>query len=115
MKRSPPPDEPDAKRTASSGLTLASDHALSLELAATDLLQAAVDVDRRCKWEPGSLEIAVSCRAAGSGLVDVTLRAGELEGYGASSWTIRIGGVGLGDEPELAAVLGTPARAPIAV
>lgn len=43
------------------------------------------------------------------------LRAGAPEGYGSRAWPLRVGGAGLGDDPALAAAMGTPPRAPLAV
>ena len=45
---------------------------------------------------------------AGPGLVLLTLRAGRADGYGARAWPLLVGGAGLGDEPELAKMLGVP-------
>ena len=44
----------------------------------------------------------------GPGLVLLTLRAGRADGYGARAWPLLVGGAGLGDEPELAQMLGVP-------
>ena len=49
-----------------------------------------------------------ACTAAGPGLVLLTLRAGRADGYGARAWPLLVGGAGLGDEPELARMLGVP-------
>ncbi|KAJ1463252.1 hypothetical protein M885DRAFT_475339 [Pelagophyceae sp. CCMP2097] len=81
-------------------------HALSLSLAAEAITGAAALLRSPC---------VEGVRVKGPGLVEVVLRAGSTEGYGARSWPLRIGGAGLGDEPALAAVLGTPARSPVAV
>ena len=48
------------------------------------------------------------CASAGPGLVLLTLRAGRADGYGARAWPLLVGGAGLGDEPELAQMLGVP-------
>ena len=52
--------------------------------------------------------------ASSSGLVEVTIRAGRTDGFGCRAWPFRIGGAGVGDDLEMAAVLGTAPRSPVA-
>ena len=49
------------------------------------------------------------------GLVEITLRAVTNNGYGSRSWSIRVGGAGLGDDDPMLIRLGGDPRAPIAV
>ena len=57
----------------------------------------------------------VKCAAVSAGLVELILRAGSNPGYGAREWRLFVGGEGVGEDAALAAMLGTPARAPVGV
>jgi hypothetical protein len=90
------------------GLLLPSSHRLSLALAEqahAAISKGATTIDRSCR----------AVRVLDKGLVEVVMQAGESEGYGASSWRLRIGGAGIGDEPHVAAAIGTSPQAPVAV
>ena len=85
-----------AEPSFASGL-LPHEHAFSLSVAEQrDCLQK--DLPRG----------VTACASAGPGLVLLTLRAGRADGYGARAWPLLVGGAGLGDEPELAQMLGVP-------
>ena len=84
-------------------LVLPAEHALSIAIAAEAALHPPDDAS------------VTSVRIIAEGLVKATILAGSSQGYGARSWLLCIGGAGIGDEPELAAMLGTLPSAPIAV
>ena len=56
----------------------------------------------------------LACSEMSAGLVELTLQAGRADGYGARAWPFFVGGAGLGDEPEMARMIGVPPRAPVA-
>lgn len=89
-----------------SALVQPRDHELSLALAR--------EAETWILPREGSQAIK-NCRVVAEGIVEMNLQAGSLQGYGARPWTIRIGGIGYGDEPELAAALGTAPRPPVSV
>ena len=97
-------------------LVLPSSHPLSLQLAST-VLPVTDNLRRKgllriktCDWYSGR-----------EGLVEVILRLPLLspverdKGYGCKTWRVIIGGEGIGDDPAIAATIGTSPRAPIAV
>lgn len=88
-------------------LTLPSEHALSLSLATEAEVSGAKLLQR--------LPAVKSCRKIADGLVEIFIQAGSFSGYGARAWPIRIGGVGIGDEPSIAHSLGILPRGPVAV
>lgn len=95
------------ERPGAPPLTLPHEHPFSLAMA-----------DEATAWakEPHNEDCIVkSCRVVHPGIVEVTIQAGAPEGFGCRSWNVRIGGMGIGDEPELAAMLNTAPRAVIAV
>jgi hypothetical protein len=92
-------------------LILARDHAASIAVAnECDALRD--ETEWRARHGVRSL-LQIS-----SGLVEATLRPPGLDprGYGAkaSGWRFRVGGEGVGDDPETAAMLGAPPRSPCA-
>ena len=96
MKAADKPQDGSAEPPFASGL-LPHEHSFSLSVAEQcDCLQ---------KDLPRGL---AACASAGPGLVLLTLRAGRADGYGARAWPLLVGGAGLGDEPELAKMLGVP-------
>jgi hypothetical protein len=85
-------------------LVLASTHDLSIALAAE---APALSTD---------LPLGVAkCSVVGTGLVEITLRAGNVRGFGARDWPLLVGGQGVGDEPDIAAAIGTSPLSPVAV
>ena len=104
MKRS----SDGAPVAAAEPLVLPHAHALSLELAR----ESAALLDD-ADWAARSG--VRSCAVLSPGLVELVLHAGSAQGYGARPWPLRVGGAGLGDAPELAAAIGAPPRAPLAV
>jgi len=56
----------------------------------------------------------ISCNIKSPGIVDLQLQASTQSKYHSRTWTFRIGGIGIGDKPNLAKLLGGDARAPIA-
>ena len=96
MKAAESQDGSEDKPSFASGL-LPHEHAFSLSVAEQcDCLQK--DLPRG----------VTAVTPAGPGLVLLTLRAGRADGYGARAWPLLVGGAGLGDEPELAKMLGVP-------
>ena len=96
MKAADSQDGSADKPSFASGL-LPHEHAFSLSVAEQcDCLQK--DLPRG----------VTAVTPAGPGLVLLTLRAGRADGYGARAWPLLVGGAGLGDEPELAKMLGVP-------
>ena len=96
MKSADSQDSSADKPSFASGL-LPHEHAFSLSVAEQcDCLQK--DLPRG----------VTAVTRAGPGLVLLTLRAGRADGYGARAWPLLVGGAGLGDEPELAKMLGVP-------
>jgi len=93
-----------AKKRPADELVLAADHALSLRLA-EEAESLAHDL-------PAGV---VRCRVLNDGLVELMLRAGSVSGFGAREWPLHVGGEGVGDEPSIAAVIGTAVRSPVAV
>jgi hypothetical protein len=83
-------------------LTLPEEHAFSCELAES---ASSVVTDRTI----------LSCKRTSRGVVEVMIKAGSLSGYGAREWPLRIGGVGHGDDPEIAAAIHSTPRGPVAV
>ena len=88
-------------------LILAHQHPLSLQLAA------------QASELAGSLPNGVvSCVVTAPGIVDLTLQPTTdrdlQQGYGTRTWLFRVGGAGIGDKPELAAMFGGDARSPVA-
>ena len=85
-------------------LVLPHQHALSLRLAAQN-----IDLSRSL---PASV---LSCSVVSPGVVELTLQAADgTRGYGTRQWRFRVGGPGLGDAPDIAAMLGSEPRAPLA-
>ena len=96
MKAAESQDGSEDKPSFASGL-LPHEHAFSLSVAEQcDCLQK--DLPRG----------VTAVTPAGPGLVLLTLRAGRADGYGARAWPLLVGGAGLGDEPELAKMMGVP-------
>ena len=52
------------------------------------------------------------CRVVSPGMVEVKVRAGNADGFGCRDWLFFIGGEGVGDDPQMAAALGTAPRSP---
>ena len=87
-------------------VTLPSEHALSLSLAATASKEKKLLHD---------VPAVKSFRVVSDGLVEVLIQAGSTTGFGARAWPLRIGGAGIGDEPSVAQCLGTQPCGPLAV
>ena len=100
MKRKHDDDVEASKRNA---LTLPDEHPFSIELADS---ASSLPLDGKT---------ILSCKRLSAGLVEVELKAGSPSGYGARSWPVRIGGVGIGDEPHIAAAIGAKPRGPVLV
>lgn len=87
-------------------LILAHQHPLSLQFAA------------QASELAGSLPNGVvSCVVTAPGIVDLTLQPSDRDlqqGYSTRTWLFRVGGAGIGDKPELAAMFGGDARSPVA-
>lgn len=93
----------DTEQPFVSRLVLPHEHPLSLALALqADELQ--LDLPRG----------VLACSVPSAGIVELSLQAGRVDGYGARAWPFLVGGAGLGDEPEMAQMIGVPPRAPIA-
>lgn len=96
-------------------LTLAHEHALSLELARQCAALVAADEDGASSSKGWMASCGVTtCRVVSPGIVEVIVRAGRDDGFGAREWPFRIGGAGVGDDPQMAATLGTAPRSPVA-
>jgi hypothetical protein len=102
-------------------LTLAHEHALSQEVARQcDALNADTNTStntstsssRDSGWM-ASCGVS-SCRVISPGIVELLIKAGNADGFGSRAWPFRIGGEGVGDDPHMAAALGTAPRSPVA-
>jgi len=90
-------------------LVLPKEHVLSLKLAA-QVASGSTNTE--------SLSGVIKTRVISSGLVELTLQAGDPSGYGSRTWPLRVGGDGLGDDEDndVLAMLGClVVPAPIAV
>jgi hypothetical protein len=55
------------------------------------------------------------CCVRSAGLVELLLRTNVESGFGACNWPLLVGGEGVGDDPSVAAAIGTSPRSPVAV
>lgn len=79
-------------------------HALSLRLAA--------EVESVANDPPHGV---LRCCVRSAGLVELLLQASRESGFGAREWPLLVGGEGVGDDPSVAAAIGTAPRSPVAV